>query len=107
MKSRDGPRVSVHVNGEPWRNIVTLADAGPDDRVFALDAASGTITFGDGAHGKVPAAGDSVTVTYRSGSGAASNVHLSISTRWPPPSGQYTITTAATGLRISTPKRAD
>jgi predicted phage baseplate assembly protein len=35
-----------------WTEADDLAGAGPEDRVFLLDAADGTITFGDGLHGR-------------------------------------------------------
>jgi predicted phage baseplate assembly protein len=35
-----------------WREVSDLALAGPDDRVFVFDAATGTVTFGDGVNGR-------------------------------------------------------
>jgi predicted phage baseplate assembly protein len=35
-----------------WKEVDDLAGAGPEDRVFLLDAADGTVTFGDGLHGR-------------------------------------------------------
>jgi alpha-L-arabinofuranosidase len=57
----------VSVDGEPWRETADLAAAGPDDRVFAVDDESGRITFGDGVHGAIPAAGSRLTAAYESG----------------------------------------
>ena len=37
-----------------WREVESLDGAGPNDRVFEVDHARGTIRFGDGAHGRVP-----------------------------------------------------
>jgi hypothetical protein len=35
-----------------WHTIATLDDAGPDGRVFALDAQTGVLAFGDGRRGR-------------------------------------------------------
>lgn len=40
-----------------WHWVEDLSACGPRDRVFAYDEARETITFGDGLHGAVPAAG--------------------------------------------------
>jgi hypothetical protein len=80
----DREPVAVLVNGEPWRVVDSLADAGPDDAVFTLDGSTGEVTFGDGVHGRVPASG-SIIVRYREGSqGAAGNTTVSVRTTWPP-----------------------
>src|SRR5262245_10147019 len=76
--ARDSATVSLRVNGDEWRRVRSLAEAGPDDEVFLFDAATGRVSFGDGTHGKAPARGDSITVSYRQGSGG--NVPLSIAT---------------------------
>jgi hypothetical protein len=98
--SDEATRLSVRINDEKWRQASGFAEAGPDDKVFAVDSA-GTIMFGDGTHGRRPAAGDAVTVSYRQRSGSAGNVQLSIATSWPPPDHRYIITLASAGLRIS------
>jgi len=58
-----------------WRRVDDLADAGPDDRVYALDATTGAITFGDGRHGRIPPVGRDafLAVRYQTGGGAAAN----------------------------------
>lgn len=38
-----------------WRAVDSLDAATPNDRVFALDREAGTITFGDGIRGRIPA----------------------------------------------------
>ena len=45
-----------------WTEVPTFAGAGPDDRVFMIDAVAGRIVFGDGAKGRQPP-GDSGTVS--------------------------------------------
>jgi hypothetical protein len=47
---REGPWVR-------WTEVVDPLDHGPDERVFALDHATGTVTFGDGLHGMIPPIG--------------------------------------------------
>jgi predicted phage baseplate assembly protein len=34
-----------------WTRVASLADAGPEDRFYTLDAATGVLQFGDGVHG--------------------------------------------------------
>ena len=58
-----------------WQQIDNLAMAGPDARVFTLDPYQGTITFGDGRHGRVPAPGDhTIAVRAVCGGGTRGNV---------------------------------
>ncbi len=58
-----------------WREVESLDAAAPNDRVFALDREAGTVTFGDGVRGRIPAlvprAGNIVAVRYRHGGGKA------------------------------------
>ncbi|MEJ7812804.1 MAG: putative baseplate assembly protein, partial [Gemmatimonadaceae bacterium] len=58
-----------------WRAVDSLDAATPNDRVFALDREAGTITFGDGIRGRIPAlvprGGGIVAVRYRFGGGKA------------------------------------
>jgi predicted phage baseplate assembly protein len=57
-----------------WRMVEDLGHAGRDDRVFRLDAEAGTVRFGDGIRGKVPAGGARILVVrMRSGGGASGN----------------------------------
>jgi baseplate J-like protein len=45
-----------------------------DSSVYVLDASTGTITFGDGLHGRIPLAGGRIVAArYRYGGGAAGN----------------------------------
>src|SRR5262249_43165990 len=57
----------------PWTAVATLAEAGPDDRVFVLDAATGTLTFGDERTGRgrpLPDGFRHVHATYRAAADA-------------------------------------
>jgi hypothetical protein len=74
-----------------WQEAPTFAGAGPDDRVYLVDRASGTIAFGPGigdaaggarrSMGAVPAAGRAIRAWYRRGGGAAGNVAAGTLTR--------------------------
>jgi len=58
-----------------WTETDSLDKAGPNDRVFELDAEAGALSFGDGKHGRIPplavAAGSVVALRYRYGGGVA------------------------------------
>lgn len=63
-----------------WTEVDDLYASGPDDRDFVLDAATGTVRFGDGRQGAIPGAnianrtGNIVAVSYRAGGGRRGNV---------------------------------
>ena len=58
-----------------WRQVPDTAAATRDDRVYSLDAEAGTIRFGDGVRGMVPASGRAIQVAHmRAGGGAAGNL---------------------------------
>jgi len=61
-------RIEILVDGEIWRRVPTLGDAGPDDPVYVLerhDDGTSTLHFGDGRHGaRLPAGTDRVTARY-------------------------------------------
>jgi alpha-N-arabinofuranosidase len=57
----------VFVGEQEWSRTQDLPGAGAAAHVFALDLASGKITFGDGTHGTIPASGAVVTMSYTSG----------------------------------------
>jgi predicted phage baseplate assembly protein len=65
---------------EAWRAVDDLAASGPDARHYVLDHAAGEITFGNGRHGRIPAAnvanpaGNVVARRYQAGGGARGNV---------------------------------
>jgi predicted phage baseplate assembly protein len=47
-----------------WQRSDRLADRGPDERVYELDAGRGEVTFGNGVNGRVPPAGAQVLASY-------------------------------------------
>jgi hypothetical protein len=59
-----------------WRETLALFDAGPLDRCYLVDRASGVLHFGDGVHGRIPPADvDGIRAfSYRTGGGSAGNV---------------------------------
>ncbi|MFE2866977.1 hypothetical protein [Embleya sp. NPDC059259] len=59
-----------------WDEVPSLGLAGPGDRVYVCDHATGRVLFGGNGHGRVPPVGpDNVRLrVYRSGGGAAGNV---------------------------------
>jgi hypothetical protein len=58
-----------------WTEVPSLDAAGPNDRVFELDAEAGTLFFGDGNRGRIAplvvTAGTVVALRYRWGGGVA------------------------------------
>lgn len=67
--------LAIRGNGsvEEWVEVPSLAESGPDDRHFTLDRETGSVTFGNGEHGRRPADGSLVEATYRCGSGTSGN----------------------------------
>lgn len=58
-----------------WPLIPDIAMAGRGQRACAVDAEAGTVRFGDGVSGAVPASGRAIRVGYmRAGGGAAGNL---------------------------------
>jgi len=58
-----------------WRASDDLATAGPDNPVFELDSEAGTVRFGDGLRGRIPARGMRIRVArLRTGGGTAGNL---------------------------------
>jgi len=55
---------TVYVAGTAWTAVADLAAAGPTDRVYAFDPRTGTVRFGDGVHGAVPAKQATLTADY-------------------------------------------
>lgn len=54
--------------------VDSMYTSSSDARVFELDSQSGTIIFGDGEHGQIPAPGrDNILVSYRYGGGSGAN----------------------------------
>lgn len=59
----------------PWQRVSHFAGSGPGDRVYTLDAGSGTIRFGDGIRGMRPGAGARIrAASYRHGGGSSGNL---------------------------------
>lgn len=60
----------------PWREVDRLESAGPEERVFAMDYAQGTVCFGDGRHGRIPPdrADESIRVRYSTCDGSLGNI---------------------------------
>lgn len=58
-----------------WTGVDDLGAAGPLDCVYRLDAEAGTIAFGNGVHGRVPASGAEIVAReLRVGGGARGNL---------------------------------
>ena len=59
---------------ETWTVVSDFYGAGPADAVFLLDSETGTLTFGDGVHGRIPVAGAQIIAReYRYGGGDVGN----------------------------------
>jgi hypothetical protein len=59
---------------ETWEARDDFYGTGPDDAVFLLDVDTGTITFGDGEHGRIPVAGAEIIArSYRYRGGQVGN----------------------------------
>jgi len=73
-------RVTIDEGGGapvPWAVVADLSEAGPDDRVLVLDAAAGTLTFGDARVGRgrpLPDGFRHVRATYRAAAGGGAEV---------------------------------
>lgn len=68
--TRDGATCWVR-----WHAVADFWASGPRDRHYTFDAATGTVTFGDGVSGLVPPIGTSnVRASYRSGGGPDGNI---------------------------------
>jgi predicted phage baseplate assembly protein len=60
---------------DAWTAVDDFLSSRPDDPVYTVDGAGGTITFGDGRAGRILPEGATVTATvYRYGGGTAGNV---------------------------------
>ncbi|QUQ65633.1 putative baseplate assembly protein [Kutzneria sp. CA-103260] len=58
-----------------WTEVSDFLSSGPADTVYTVDSSTGTVTFGDGVRGLIPAVdAEIVAVSYRFGGGAAGNV---------------------------------
>lgn len=71
------PTLSVRVGGLLWQPRANFFGATDKDRVYVTevdDSGATHVTFGDSAHGAVPATGAPITADFRSGMGEAGNV---------------------------------
>ncbi len=60
---------------QTWSPVDSFVPAGPEDRVWVLDAEAGTATFGTTLTGRAPQVGERVrALTYRYGGGVAGNL---------------------------------
>lgn len=71
---RDPVSGRIHTVWVRWREAAHLYDAGPQDRRFVIERATGLLRFGDGVQGMMPPAGSRIVATYQSGGGRAGNV---------------------------------
>jgi predicted phage baseplate assembly protein len=62
--------------GEIWRKTDDLFAAGPNDKVYSLDPATGVIRFGSGLRGQRPAAARRLFASYEYGGGIEGNVAI-------------------------------
>jgi predicted phage baseplate assembly protein len=76
--------VQVQINepdgtNHPWQRVTGLSFAGPTDRVFVVNRATATVSFGDGLTGRLPLTASGTTadiaITYNAGGGSAGNVN--------------------------------
>jgi hypothetical protein len=107
--------VQLTVNGETWKEVDDLMDAGPevsvrgprltpsqptpptrpeDARVFTVDRESGEIRFGDGLHGARPPARSIIRANYDYGGGGEGNVGIGSISKSP---------NLAAGLKVTNP----
>lgn len=65
--------LAIQENGavEDWAEVPSLGASEPGDRHFTLDRETGRVRFGDGEHGRRPAAGSRIQASYRCGGGRA------------------------------------
>jgi predicted phage baseplate assembly protein len=93
VKNSDGTKVTVTslqlevdegTGFLAWQQVDDFFSAKKDDRVYTLNTNTGIVTFGDGEHGRIPAAaapGNIVARNYRSGGGSQGNVGASTLTQ--------------------------
>lgn len=95
-----------------WKRTPSLALCGGDERCYELDPYEGTVSFGDGIHGKVVPEGlDNIVVRYACGGGSRGNrpagsVHAPVGAL-PRISEVVNITSMSGGTDRLSPERAD
>lgn len=71
--------LEIRVDGIAWKEVPSLYDANPDDRVYTVhhnDDGTAVVQFGDGISGeRLPTGRDNVTASYRIGIGLEGQVH--------------------------------
>ena len=91
-----------------WTRVDSLGSAGPSDKAFQLDRATGRIRFGDGTNGSLPPASEELTYEYaitpvvlrfgESGTGEGQfDTPKGITARWNPGVGGYDVYVADSG----------
>jgi len=63
-----------------WTEVADLSLSSPDDRHYELDWQTGTLRFGNGINGRIPADGTTIRVSYQICAGIRGN--LPARTRW-------------------------
>jgi alpha-L-arabinofuranosidase len=58
----DGLR--IRIGDQEWTRVRSLTGYDADDTVYTFDSQEGAVTFGDGVHGAIPAAGRHVYASY-------------------------------------------
>ncbi|MCL5102740.1 MAG: baseplate J/gp47 family protein [Armatimonadetes bacterium] len=69
--------VRVHISGVNWEESYFFLESGPESRHFQVETNDLDVTriiFGDGVHGAIPVAGDTVTVEYLETLGSKGNL---------------------------------
>lgn len=94
------------VDGETWTETASLANAAPNDKVFTVNT-TGSVVFGDGAHGQRPPAGAKVIASYRHGAGMAGNVQISVTVHWPAQACEYLVAVEEDGFKIGVLNRVE
>lgn len=74
VRTEPPPDQAATQPAETWTRVRDLAESGPDDRHFTVDAITGELRFGDGQHGQVPLAGCEIRADYRYGGSRLANV---------------------------------
>lgn len=101
--SIDAQSIHVSINGVTWNQVLSFSEAGGTDKVFFSlpeENAGSTLFFGDGVLGARPTIGDSVTVLYKIGGGAAPAITAGTVTVESQPTGR-SVTTATLGTTIT------
>jgi predicted phage baseplate assembly protein len=84
----DQPTLVLHTNEAgawvPWTRQGDLAASKSGDSHFLLDPATGAVTFGDGARGRVPVAGAWIVAAYRTTRGSGGGLSQGKVNQLPP-----------------------